>query len=108
MLCTIKRWFNRSPRDKQSLVSDTDGRESRFLRPADAPPLSKNTAPKRLIIFVHGVLGSVKTTWGAEGTSWPQFVINDKRFSDFDVYVVNYRTTLLHTAANIYEVACNE
>jgi pimeloyl-ACP methyl ester carboxylesterase len=55
--------------------------------------------PSGAIVFVHGVLGNVNTTWG----SWPQIVSRD--LPTYGVFVFSYRTTLIEYSSNITEVA---
>src|SRR5215831_471119 len=43
---------------------------------------------KIALVFVHGVLGTGKDTWG----SWPDWVVKEKE-NKYDVYVVGYPTS---------------
>ena len=65
---------------------------------------------QRLIIFVHGVLGGVATSWGTEAnnTSWPAAVALDARFATFDIFLMGYLTPLLDRASNIHETALDQ
>ena len=64
----------------------------------------------KLIVLIHGVLGGAATTWGdpAKETFWPALIAADGRFVDFDIYLVNYLTPLLHTAPDIYDSSGSE
>lgn len=59
---------------------------------------------KKLLIFIHGVTGSAKKTWG----EWPNEAYDDDHFKSFDIYLVNYGTTWFTSAPNIHEVASYE
>ncbi len=65
---------------------------------------------QKLLIFVHGVFGSVATTWGSpqKPSFWPAMVATDPRFVDYDLYLINYRTPYIGQAPNIHEIASNE
>ena len=70
-------------------------------------PTGKN---KKLVVFVHGIFGSAAATWGnpKKDTFWPAMVANDTRFSEYDIYLVNYRAPYLAGAPNVHETAGNE
>jgi pimeloyl-ACP methyl ester carboxylesterase len=59
---------------------------------------------------VHGVFSTSADTWGdvKTGNTWPELVKADKKFKDFDINLVNYRTTYFTAAPSIYEVAKRE
>ncbi|MDR4485554.1 MAG: hypothetical protein R3B95_20555 [Nitrospirales bacterium] len=98
------------------------------LRPAITKKVSDNydctsTGYKcKLIVFVHGVLGDVDTTWGkleedvkqtndnSQGKtktakSWLFQMKNDNAFDDYDIYAFNYETSLVYYSSNITEIA---
>ncbi len=62
---------------------------------------------RRVVIFVHGVLGDMDNTWVNPTThrSWPEMLSSDPAFSDYDVYVYGYFTPCNGSASNIYEIA---
>jgi tetratricopeptide (TPR) repeat protein len=62
---------------------------------------------RKVIIFVHGVFGEGRTSWGAPSSQifWPAMVAADKRFADFDIFLLNYLTPYSKTAPNIHETA---
>ncbi|MCA9458747.1 MAG: tetratricopeptide repeat protein, partial [Nitrospira sp.] len=65
----------------------------------------------KLILFVHGVIGSANTTWGNPPNEnfWPAMVRGDSpRFEDYDIYLFNYRTAVRKRSPNIHEIAVNE
>ncbi len=64
----------------------------------------------RLIVFVHGVMGGASTTWGQPESEnfWPALVQSDPRFTDFDIYLVNYLSRFVGRSPNIYETANSE
>ena len=59
-------------------------------------------------MFVHGVFGSLATTWGQGAAYWPSLIVGDERFNGYDIYLVNYLTSRISTSANVHEVAGNE
>jgi pimeloyl-ACP methyl ester carboxylesterase len=78
---------------------------SRFFKQAP-----KDGDVTRLIVFIHGVMGSAPTTWGDAKAPeiWPSMVGSDARFSSYDIYLVNYPTPPLGQAPDIYETATGE
>jgi pimeloyl-ACP methyl ester carboxylesterase len=64
----------------------------------------------RLIIFVHGVFSTPGNTWGdvSKGATWPELVRRDNRFGDFDIYLLNYRSTYFNAGPSIYEMTKRE
>ena len=70
----------------------------------------RSSAPKknkRVIIFVHGVLGDIDNTWKSPTArgSWPEMVADDPDFVSFDVYVYGYLTPCRGNASNITQIA---
>lgn len=65
---------------------------------------------EKLIIFVHGVFSTSADTWGdvKEGNTWPELVRGDDKFKDYDIYLVNYRSSYIKSAPNIYQIAKRE
>ena len=49
----------------------------------------RKTPHRRVIIFVHGVMGDPRETWTNDGTkaSFPTLLTKDKTFDDADIYV---------------------
>jgi pimeloyl-ACP methyl ester carboxylesterase len=62
---------------------------------------------KKLIVFVHGVIGDMDNTWVNPAThaSWPELIKSDPDLGDFDVYVYGYSSPALGTASDINEIA---
>src|SRR5258706_13825833 len=67
----------------------------------------KGPGHKKLIVFVHGVMGDMDNTWENAEThsSWPRMVSQDKDLADFDVFVYGYFSPKLGEASNITELA---
>lgn len=65
---------------------------------------------EKLVIFVHGVFSTSANTWGDvnTGNTWPELVRGDDNFKHYDIYLVNYRTTYVTSAPNIYHAAKRE
>lgn len=95
-------------------------------RHADSPPISQQTEclsgtsgscfywketssepNEKLVIFVHGVLSTSANTWGDvnTGNTWPELVRGDDNFKHYDIYLMNYRSTYITSAPNIYQIA---
>jgi len=62
---------------------------------------------KKIIIFVHGVIGDMDNTWvnPINHASWPELVAGDKDFDGYDVYVYGYDTPCEGSSSNISEIA---
>ena len=67
----------------------------------------KQKGNKKVIIFVHGVLGDVDNTWANASThaSWPDLISKDPQMADFDVYVYGYKSSCGGDTSNINEIA---
>lgn len=67
----------------------------------------KAAGNKKVILFVHGVLGDVDNTWfnAATHTSWPDLVSRDPAMKDYDVYVYGYKSSCGGDASDITEIA---
>ena len=65
------------------------------------------TNQKKLVIFVHGVLGDSKSTWTnpSNGAYWPNLVADDPDFQNYDVYAYGYLSPLITEASTINEIA---
>ena len=65
---------------------------------------------QNLIIFVHGAFSTPGNTWGdaIKGPTWPELVRKDNRFEDFDIYLLNYRSTYFNAGPSIYEMTKRE
>jgi hypothetical protein len=62
---------------------------------------------KKIVIFLHGVLGGSVSTWTnpRTGAFWPKLLADDPDFSKYDVYVYGYLSPPFSKASNIQEVA---
>jgi glycine betaine/choline ABC-type transport system substrate-binding protein len=64
---------------------------------------------KKVIVFVHGVTGTLSNTWlnSAESgkTYWPTLIKEEKDLRDYDVFVASYFTPLVVTGPTINEIA---
>jgi pimeloyl-ACP methyl ester carboxylesterase len=69
----------------------------------------RNEGKPRVIVFVHGVFGSSDDTWtcASNGRTWPQLLKDDARFSNSDIYLVNYSTTKLNRLMSLDDVVGN-
>lgn len=67
----------------------------------------KSKENKKVIIFVHGVLGDVDNTWvdAATHTSWPALITEDPAMQDYDVYVYGYKSSCGGDSSDITEIA---
>jgi hypothetical protein len=67
----------------------------------------KGPGKRKLIIFVHGVLGDMDNTWVNPTThnSWPELIAGDPNMKDFDLYVYGYPSPMVGEASNIREIA---
>lgn len=63
----------------------------------------------RLIVFVHGFMGNASETWLHERTQayWPDLMTKDAAFSDSDVAVYGYESSLFEQSFSIDEIADN-
>jgi pimeloyl-ACP methyl ester carboxylesterase len=61
---------------------------------ASSTPTSRyerGPSKERVIVFVHGLRGDADGTWTSSNRAyWPQLLLQDSTFDDFDIYVVNY------------------
>jgi tetratricopeptide (TPR) repeat protein len=71
--------------------------ESFFIRDTRAKP----EANRKVVVFVHGVFGGSRSTWGA----WPELMRRDSFFDGFDIYAVGYFTPMMSQAQNLEELA---
>ena len=46
-----------------------------------------------LFIFVHGLNSTASTCWTGDSNSWPNIIVNDDRFNNFDIFLSEYYTT---------------
>lgn len=61
-----------------------------------------------VIVFVHGVLGDARQTWTAKnGAYWPDLLMEDNTFKNFNIYVYDYPSPLFAVSLSISEVAEN-
>ena len=58
------------------------------------PACDNSSCQRHAIVFVHGLWGSKDTwRWSESHPSWPELVVQDSNFANFDVYVVEYPTS---------------
>lgn len=64
-------------------------------------------APRRVVVFIHGVIGERFGTWTAKnGKVWPNMVkTEDPDLAGYDVYVFGYPSRLFGKSPSIHEVA---
>lgn len=62
---------------------------SRYIR--------KEVGSTNVIVFVHGVLGDSRTTWGNGGVFWPDLLKGDPAFAGTDIYIYGFPTTMWGT-----------
>lgn len=67
---------------------------------------------EKIIVFVHGVTGGVKSTWINEETNiyWPdvikkEVVESNEPFKGFDVFAVSYYSPFVKSGPNIFQLA---
>jgi hypothetical protein len=62
---------------------------------------------KRLIVFVHGVMGDMDNTWLNPETqsSWPELIKEDQDLDKFDVFVYGYASPPIGNASTIKEIS---
>ena len=87
----------------------------RWIKRSNCPPVqvpkshfvspSTKFKNKKVIIFVHGVLGDMDNTWTnkEQHVSWPDLLAHD--LTDYDVYVYGYKTTCNDSDPDIREIA---
>jgi pimeloyl-ACP methyl ester carboxylesterase len=75
---------------------------SHFVGPGIRPG-----SKRKLVVFVHGVIGDMDNTWinSETHTSWPEMIAKDHAFADFDVYVYGYQSPCEGSSSNITEIA---
>ena len=68
---------------------------------------TKTAQNRKVIVFVHGVMGDMDNTWAntQTHTSWPEMIARDPKLSDYDVYVYGYESPCEGTTSNITEIA---
>jgi pimeloyl-ACP methyl ester carboxylesterase len=72
--------------------------DSRYVRQTSGAP--------GVIVFIHGVLGNGTSTWTAPNKAyWPEMLTKDSTFTDFDIYVCEYPTTMAGSTFSIDEIA---
>lgn len=71
------------------------------------PHYVKKVNSRKVIIFVHGVIGDAEATWTNPRTnaSWPDLLANDPDMPGFDVFTYGYFSPAFGNASNIYEIA---
>jgi hypothetical protein len=77
-------------------------------QPRPAPALQFLYGPetsRKLIVFVHGVLGNSHTWDNASGKSWPELMKDDDAFRDYRIATYRYDSPLLGPTSTIQEAA---
>jgi hypothetical protein len=70
--------------------------------------LKREGGAKRVLILVHGLGGDGKSSWtSANRTYWPDLMEKDLVFSDFDIYVYQYESSLFGGCLPVTDVANN-
>jgi pimeloyl-ACP methyl ester carboxylesterase/ActR/RegA family two-component response regulator len=69
--------------------------------------VGKHGKNKRVIVFVHGVMGDMQNTWVNSETQayWPEMIKEDDAFQDFDVFVYGYSSPAFGRASDIEDIA---
>lgn len=66
----------------------------------------KKSNAKKLVLFVHGVIGDHVKTWtNRSNISWQQIMRKDDDFNDFDIGSVGYYSPYVSHAASIEDIA---
>jgi pimeloyl-ACP methyl ester carboxylesterase len=62
---------------------------------------------KKLLVFVHGVMGDMDNTWVNAEThaSWPELITGDPDLTDFDVFVYGYASPAMGDASTIGQIS---
>jgi len=62
---------------------------------------------KKIVIFVHGLLGDSTNTWTnpTNGAYWPKLIADDPDFQQYDVYAYGYSSPAIKEASTISNVA---
>jgi len=73
--------------------------ESRYIR--------KTAGSRRVMVFVHGVLGDSTSTWTntTANTYWPRLISEDKDYDGVDLFVVDYPSPKTGVSLGIDELA---
>lgn len=74
---------------------------------AESHYVRKTAGARRVMIFVHGVLGDSTTTWTntAAKAYWPQLISEDNDYGGVDVFVVDYPSPKIGFSLGIDELA---
>jgi pimeloyl-ACP methyl ester carboxylesterase len=77
----------------------SDGDISRFQRSSER---------KGVIVFVHGIFGDSRSTWLCDrGRTWPEMLLVDSAFCQYDIYVAAYDTPYFGNTMTVDEVVAN-
>ena len=65
-----------------------------------------NNECRNAIVFVHGFMGDNKNTWtnNEKKVYWPELMANDKNFSSYDIYTINYYAELFGNRFTLKEL----
>lgn len=69
--------------------------------------ISPKQDTRRLVVFIHGILGDSETTWTNTGSKayWPQLIASDQELSGYDVAVASYPSPVCEQTSNIPQIA---
>lgn len=64
---------------------------------------------KKVIIFVHGIIGNAVQTWSGgdkkKPVFWPEMMAKDREFKDYNIYAFSYYTPAFNKALTIPELS---
>jgi len=95
-LCLLSLLPTTGCQDTKKSSSNTENRY--------ASPLQTKS---KAIVFIHGIYGDSRNTWTSEDGKayWPDLMNNDSQFSDSDVVVRSYNTSLLGNSSTVQTIA---
>jgi len=77
---------------------------SRYLRPSEPGDRYKDS----VIVFVHGFLGDSDSTWRySPSVYWPELLVQDAVFQNFDIYVAEYPARLFGSSMTLDDIVNN-
>jgi alpha-beta hydrolase superfamily lysophospholipase len=92
-----------------SLSSCSSGSSSKSQTEGRPESVRESTSDRKVIVFMHGVLGDGKSTWTntATGAYWPDLLAHDHSFDGYDIFVFAYPSPYLGKSYSIDELADN-